>query len=95
MRRFDPHALPSRRINTPVRPDQRENPAPAGLVAEGQGEEEVAGARDVRRWVELLEVPKVSGDAPMLQHLMDGAIGVDDAPEGVGTRFSVRLPAAA
>lgn len=37
--------------------------------------EEVADARDVRRWVELREVPKVNGDAPMLQHLMDNLVG--------------------
>ena len=150
--------------------DRTLHPAPVDLAAVV---EEVADARDVRRWVELLEVPKVSGDAPMLQHLMDnlvgnavkfvaagvephvvvggrldgpevtvtvtdngigipvgmreqvfqrfervpgtglggtgmglsicrtivqrhgGAIRVDDGPEGVGTRFTVRLPAAA
>jgi len=37
--------------------------------------EEVAEARDVRRWVEVGDLPKVRGDAPMLQHLMDNLVG--------------------
>lgn len=47
-------------------------PVPVDL---GSVVEEVAEARDVRRWVEVHELPKVSGDAPMLQHLMDNLVG--------------------
>ncbi|CAB4758867.1 unannotated protein [freshwater metagenome] len=53
--------------------------------------EEVAEARDVRRWVEVTEMPKVSGDAPMLQHLMDNLVGnaVKFVPAGVEPRVVV------
>ena len=54
--------------------------------------EEVAEARDVRRWVEVGELPKVSGDAPMLQHLMDNLVGnaVKFVPAGVDPHVVVR-----
>lgn len=53
--------------------------------------EEVADARDVRRWVEVHELPKVSGDAPMLQHLVDNLVGnaVKFVPAGVEPRVVV------
>lgn len=53
--------------------------------------EEVAEARDVRRWVEVGELPKVSGDAPMLQHLVDNLVGnaVKFVPAGVEPRVVV------
>lgn len=53
--------------------------------------EEVAEARDVRRWVEVHELPKVSGDAPMLQHLVDNLVGnaVKFVPAGVEPRVVV------
>lgn len=56
--------------------------APVDLVAVV---DEVAEARDVRRWVEVHELPKVSGDAPMLSHLMDNLVGnaVKFVPAGV------------
>lgn len=53
--------------------------------------EEIAEARDVRRWVEVHELPKVSGDASMLQHLMDNLVGnaVKFVPAGVEPRVLV------
>lgn len=54
--------------------------------------EEVAEARDVRRWVEVSELPKVSGDPSMLQHLMDNLVGnaVKFVPAGVEPHVVVR-----
>lgn len=47
--------------------------------------DDVAEARDVRGLVEVHELPKVRGDAPMLQHLMDNLVGnaVKFVPAGV------------
>lgn len=53
--------------------------------------DDVAEARDVRSWVEVRDLPKVNGDAPLLQHLMDNLLGnaVKFVPAGVEPRVVV------
>lgn len=62
--------------------DRALNLAPVDLVAVV---DEVAEARDVRSWVEVHDLPKVNGDGPLLQHLMDNLVGnaVKFVPAGV------------
>ena len=62
--------------------DRALNLAPVDLTAVV---DDVAEARDVRSWVEVHDLPKVNGDGPLLQHLMDNLVGnaVKFVPAGV------------